>query len=68
MKTLPVGITSYQDMKARTLAIANAELRAKPGDPKVWCTSPESFARALLSQSPGLQAQIADMHRPIPAT
>ncbi len=35
MKTLKVGIASYEDMKARTLAIARGELRAKPGDPKV---------------------------------
>lgn len=47
MKTLEVGIASYADMKARTMAIARGELRPKPGDPKVWFTSPESFAKVL---------------------
>ncbi len=68
MKTLSVGIASYEDMKARTLAIAKGELRSKPGDPKVWFTSPESLTRVLLSGSPGLLAQITDMSRPISAT
>ncbi len=67
MKTLKVGIASYEDMKARTLAIARGELRAKPEDPKVWCTSPESFARVLLRRNSALLAQIADIHRPISA-
>lgn len=68
MKTMKVGIASYEDMKARTLAIARGELRAKPGDPKVWCTSPESFARVLLSRNRALLAQIADMRLLISAT
>lgn len=59
METLTVGIASYEEMKARTLAIAKGELRAEPGDPQVWCTSPESFARLLLSGSSDLLAQIA---------
>ena len=39
MKTLKVGIASYQVMKARTLAIAKCakgELAPRPGEPKVW--------------------------------
>ena len=62
MKTLKVGIASYADMKARTLAIANGELRPKPGDPKVWFTSPESFAKLLSNRNRALLAQIADTH------
>lgn len=60
MKTLKVGIASYEDMKARTLAIARGELRPKPSDPKVWFTSPESFARLLSNRNRALLAQIAD--------
>jgi predicted transcriptional regulator len=60
MATLCVGIASYQDMKARTLAIASGTLRPQPGDPKVWFTSPESFARVLSNRNRALLAQIAD--------
>ena len=42
-----MGIASYEDMKARTMRIARGELRAVAGDPKVWFTSTESFARVL---------------------
>lgn len=62
MKTLKVGIASYADMKARTLAIARGELQAKPADPKVWFTSPESFAKLLSNRNRALLAQIADTH------
>lgn len=60
MKTLKVGIASYEAMKARTLAIASGELKPKPGDPKVWFTSPESFAKLLSNRNRALLAQIAD--------
>ena len=62
MKTLRVGIASYEDMKARTMAIARGELRPKPSDPKVWFTSPESFAKLLSNRNRALLAQIADTH------
>jgi predicted transcriptional regulator len=60
MKTLKVGIASYGDMKARTLAIANGKLQPKASDPKVWFTSPESFAKMLSNRNRALLAQIAD--------
>jgi predicted transcriptional regulator len=60
MKTLKVGIASYEDMKARTMAIAKGKLRPKPGDPKVWFTSPESFAKVLSNRNRALLAQIVD--------
>ena len=47
MKTLKIGIASYKEMKARTMAIAQGKLMPKPGDPKVWFTSTESFAKVL---------------------
>ena len=60
MKTLKVGIASYEAMKARTLAISKGEVQPKPGDPKVWFTSPESFARGLSNRNRALLARIAD--------
>jgi predicted transcriptional regulator len=58
MKTLKVGIASYDAMKARTLAIAGGELQPRPGDPKVWFTSPESFAKILSNRNRALLAEI----------
>jgi len=60
MKTLRVGIASYDDMKARTLAIARGELRPKASEPKVWFTSPESFAKVLSNRNRALLSVIAD--------
>ena len=62
MKTLKVGIASYGDMKARTMAVARGELRPRPGDPKVWFTSPETFSKLLSNRNRALLAQIADTH------
>jgi len=62
MKTLKIGIASYADMKARTMAIAKGKLHPKPGDPKVWFTSPESFAKVLSNRNRALLAQIAETH------
>ena len=47
MTTLKVGIAGYEEMKARTMRIVRGELRAIAGDPKVWFTSTESFAKVL---------------------
>lgn len=60
MKTLKVGIASYEDMKARTMAITKGELRPKRSDPKVWFTSPESFAKLLSNRNRTLLAKIAE--------
>jgi predicted transcriptional regulator len=46
MTTLKVGIASYAQMKARTLAVARGEYRVAD-EPKVWFTSTESFAKVL---------------------
>jgi predicted transcriptional regulator len=42
-----VGIASYEDMKARTMAVARGEHRIAPDEPKVWFTSTESLAKVL---------------------
>ena len=47
MKTLRVGIAGYDQMMARTMAIARGERAPAKGEPKVWFTSIESFARLL---------------------
>ena len=47
MTTLKVGIASYDEMKARTMAVARGERRVARGEPKVWFTSTESFAKVL---------------------
>lgn len=39
MTTLRIGIASYEDMKARTLAIARGELKPSATDPKIWFTN-----------------------------
>jgi predicted transcriptional regulator len=60
MTTLKVGIASYEDMKARTLAIARGEYRPGKGEPKIWFTSMESFARVLSDPNRALLALIAE--------
>lgn len=47
MTTLKVGIADYDEMKARTMRIAKGEEKPSAGDPKVWFTSTESFAKVL---------------------
>jgi predicted transcriptional regulator len=58
MKTLNVGIATYEEMKARTLAIAKGEIKPKAGDPQVWFPSTESFAKLLSSRNRALLQQI----------
>lgn len=59
MKTLQIGIASYDQMKARTLAIARGEHRPARGEPTVWFTSIESFAKVLSRRNQELLAVIA---------
>jgi predicted transcriptional regulator len=60
MITLKVGIASYEEMKARTLAIARGERRVERGEPKVWFTSTESFAKILSARNRELLHLIAE--------
>jgi predicted transcriptional regulator len=46
VKTLKVGISTYAEMKARTLAVARSQYRVAD-EPRVWFTSTESFAKVL---------------------
>jgi len=59
MKTLVIGIADYNRIKTRTLAIARGELRPSQGEPTVWFTSVESFARVLSQRNRELLALIA---------
>ena len=47
MRTLKIGIAGYDQMKARTMAIASGEHKPARGEPTVWFTSIESFAKVL---------------------
>ena len=60
MTTLKVGIASYEDMKARTMAVARGERRIAPDEPKVWFTSTESFAKVLSAGNRDLLRVIAE--------
>jgi predicted transcriptional regulator len=54
MRTLKVGIASLEDIKKRTIAIARGQLKPSKDDPKVWFTSPESFAKVLSNKNRAL--------------
>jgi predicted transcriptional regulator len=60
MTTLKVGIATYEDMKARTLAVARGERRVARDEPKVWFTSTESFAKVLSAGNRELLRIIAE--------
>ena len=60
MRTLKVGIASYDEMKARTMAIARGRYKPERGEPKVWFTSLESFAKVLSDRNRALLLLIAE--------
>jgi predicted transcriptional regulator len=59
MRTLRVGIASYGEMKARTMAIAKGTCKPAASDPRVWFPSAESFARVLSDKNRALLDTIA---------
>jgi predicted transcriptional regulator len=58
--TLRVGSANYEQMKARTLTIARGEYKPAAGEPKVWFTSAESFARVPSARNRALLGIIAE--------
>jgi predicted transcriptional regulator len=60
MTTLKVGIASYEEMKARTMAVARGERRVAADEPKVWFTTTESFAKVLSAGNRELLRVIAE--------
>ncbi len=59
MRTLKIGIADYDRMKARTMEIAHGERKPAKGEPMVWFTSVESFAKVLSRRNQELLALIA---------
>ena len=59
MKTLKIGIAVYDRIKARTMGIARGEYKPAKGEPKVWFTSVESFAKVLSQRNQELLMLIA---------
>jgi predicted transcriptional regulator len=60
VNTLRVGIASYDEMKALTLAIAQGKRKLASGEPRVWFPSTESFARVLSAGNRELLRTIAE--------
>ena len=60
MKTLRIGIADYGQMKERTLAIARGDHRPAKGEPAVWFTSLESFAKVFSQRNRELLTLIAE--------
>ena len=60
MKTLRVGIASYNEMKAMTLAVARGKRKITQRAPRVWFPSTESFARVLSAGNRDLLRLIAE--------
>jgi predicted transcriptional regulator len=60
MTTLKVGIASYDEMKALTLAIARGQRKLGPQEPRVWFPSTESFAKVLSAGNRDLLRIIAE--------
>lgn len=60
MKTLRVGIASYDEMKSMTLAVARGQRKLMPRDPRIWFPSTESFARVLSAGNRDLLRLIAE--------
>ena len=61
-RTMRIGIATYEDFKARTMAIARGDLKPGPNEPKVWFSSTESFAKVLSNRNRALLATIAETH------
>ena len=73
MTTLKIGIASYEEMKARTMAVARGELHVAGDEPKVWFTSTESFAKVLSAGNRDLLRVIVEqapgsLNEPAPIT
>lgn len=64
MPTLSIGIASYDEMKARTLVIARANVAYEP---KTWFTSMESLAKVLSDRNRALLALIVEAKPGSPA-
>jgi predicted transcriptional regulator len=60
MTTLKVGIADFEQFKEYTLAIARGTHKRAAGEPKVWFSSIESFAKVLSEPNRELLKVIAE--------
>ncbi len=58
-RTVGVGIASYEEQKARLMAIAKGKKRPSPGEPRIWFSSIESLAQVLSTRNRHLLEIIA---------
>ena len=49
--SVKIGITSYANIKARTIAIAKGQYKLRSNEPKLWLTSFKSLASALSEEN-----------------
>jgi predicted transcriptional regulator len=62
MKTLKIGIATLEQYRDRTIAIAKGKYKPRHGEPKLWFTSLESFAKLLSPKNRALLTLIAQTH------
>ena len=61
MKAIKIGIMPQEQIRARVLAIARGEIKARPSDPKIWFTSMKSLAEVLSDDNRTLLKVIRDI-------
>lgn len=61
-KNIRVGIATHALLKARAMDIARGERRRAAGEPKIWFTSLESFAKVLSEPNRELLKIIDEKH------
>ena len=60
MKAVKIGIMPQEQIRARVLAIARGEVKARAGEPKIWFTSMKSLAEVLSDDNRALLKVIRD--------
>ncbi len=63
LKTLKIGIASFEQIKEKTLAIARGDYKPGKNEPRVWFTSIESLAQVLSTKNK-LLLEIIDETKP----
>ncbi len=68
MTTLKVGIASYEEMKARSMAVARGERRVARSEPKVWFTSTRSLSPRFCRPAIATCCRSSPTRRPVRST
>ena len=68
MKTLVIGIASYEQIKARTIAIAQGVHKPKKEEPKVWFRSIELLASGRIHGLANGEQVNSSFQRPVSLT